>query len=194
MRRPLSSSLTPDIPPTYRTLRRARGGLRWFVAYCNPQCEKRAALCLESRGYETFLPLRTKWQTQFKRRIKVDRALFPRYLFFALRPGQDFWGLHNAHGVEAVLRNGDMPVEAPRNVVDELRRVCASGAFDETRMATHEARMPPGTRVEVAAGPWATFSATVSRVLSAESVEILVRIFGRETTVKVPVAALREAC
>lgn len=189
-----SASLTGRIESGYVRKRLAQVPVRWFVAYCNPGCEKRAALCLEARGYETFLPLRTRWEKQFKRRVKVDRALFPRYLFVGLKPGQDFWGFRNAHGVESILRNHDVPVEAPRSAIEELAHACATGAFDDTAIAAGEPPYRPGDAVEVVAGPFASLSATFERVLSSETAEILVGLFGRQFPVRVPLDSLRMAC
>lgn len=194
MTRHHSAAQTYRNPTTYKTARRAAGDPAWFVVWTNPRCERRAALALKAKGYETFLPMRARWVKQFRRIARAEFPLFPRYVFVALKPGQSFPGIRGASGVEAILRNEDIPVEVPAEAVEELQRVCAAGVFDETLRVSTASLVTPGMPVRVKDGPFVSFEGVVHRVLSSKTVEVLVSIFGRQSPVHMPLEAVEPAC
>lgn len=155
--------------------------LDWYLVYTHPKAEAKAAIELQRAGYETFLP-------SFRREIVRSRgkpaqtlvAMFPRYLFISGR--RRVWPTM-VDGVQDVVRNGLTWAKMPAGVVEAIVE------FQNTEIA-----VPPvlqqGDRVEILDGPFASFMATVNKVLGNDQAELLVSLFGRETKARADIAQL----
>jgi hypothetical protein len=105
---PVTVVTTPDPWPE-----RKAGEAFWYVAHCMAGCERRLADDLQASGFGAFVPVR-KW---FCRRpggrvVKMERPLFPRYVFIELVPHPRCW---------AAVRAGAGHCRHPH----ESRRACA---------------------------------------------------------------------
>lgn len=155
--------------------------LDWFLVYTHPKAEAKAALELQRAGYQTFLP-------HFRREIVRSRgkpaqtfvAMFPRYLFIS--GARRVWPT-TVDGVQDIVRNGLVWAKMPGGVIESIVE------FQNTPIAE-----PPvlrsGDRVEILDGPFASFMATVNKVLPHDQAELLVSMFGRETKARADIAQL----
>lgn len=166
-----------------------RSGLTWFVVYTNIHCELRAKKGLDALGYLTFLPVLKKWIRHARRRVIVERPLFTRYLFVALDPSRDGWfAVRTTHGVERVLARDGVPESVPEEAIATLMAAERAGRFDLTRAP---ARFQPGELVAVDGGAFGDFVAEVATPDDGKRVEVLHRLFGRLTRMKIDLGRVR---
>jgi transcription antitermination factor NusG len=99
----------------------------WYAIYTRHQHEKTVKRALNSKGFETFLPLygaahRWKDRTQI-----VSLPLFPCYVF--LRAGtQHFLSVLTTPGVYGVVLSAGKPSPIPAEEIDVIRMATESGA------------------------------------------------------------------
>lgn len=166
-----------------------RAGLTWFVVYTNIHCELRAKKGLDALGYATFLPVMKKWIRHARTRAAVERPLFTRYLFVALDPSRDGWfAVRTTHGVERVLARDGVPESVPAEAIATLMAAERAGRFDLTRPP---AQFQPGEMVAVDGGAFGDFVAEVATPDDGKRVEVLQRLFGRLTRMKIDLARVR---
>jgi transcriptional antiterminator RfaH len=122
-------------------------GGQWWALHTRPRAEKVLARKFLGRGLAFYLPVhRRQWRTR-GRLFSSHRPLFPGYVFLH---GDGHARLH-ALETNAVVRC--LPVADHAQLQEDLlrvRRLIASGTS-----LTPEARLRPGSRVEVVAGPLA---------------------------------------
>lgn len=159
-------------------------GKRWFVVYTNIRCENRAVMGLEAKGFDCFLPQITKEITHARRKVIVNRPLFPRYIFVAFDPERDEWfhPIQSTNGVERLIRNNDIPVRMPEAEIAKLRAAQDAGQFDLRDLRPDGVSFEPGELVRVSGGPFADLNAEVLAMLpDKQRVEVLLNLFGRAT-------------
>jgi transcription antitermination factor NusG len=176
---------------------------QWYVAYTKPQQETRVEAALFREGREVYLPRKIRFAYRRKRgrrdRVKVERPLFPRYMF--------------VHGVERACDRDDPRLEfvlldngngEPQSVPDELVTMLRDreniGEFDETATATIGAKVSiiprwakPGAAARIVEGPFRDLSGIIERHLPGQIVSLAMQILNCGTPVKVPLDMLAPA-
>lgn len=150
----------------------------WQVVQVRPQQEGHAIDGLRRGGYHVWRPRLTTWITSARLRIKskVNRALFPSYLFVA--PDAPRCAILAVMEVSMIV--GDVPA---RLVMDLARREGA-GEFDSTAAPPPVPIIPQDTPVRILSGPFASFEGIISKS-DAERCAVLIEILGRMTSVEV---------
>lgn len=162
----------------------------WYVVYCNINCEFRARMGLQEKGFPVYLPTLRKWVTCANRKKQVVRPLFTRYLFVSVDLAKNhFLEVRRTNGVEAVLCGTDgMPATVPGQLLKALWQTEQDGFFDETQAVL---KAEPGSLVKIINGPFADF---IGKLKSARgtSADILLEVLGGETLATVPLETLRK--
>ena len=161
--------------------------LRWYLIRTKPNAETTAQLNLERQAYEVyfprllqFLPCRGRWH---------ERAvpLFPGYLFLRLDEGrQALAPVQSSLGVAGAVRFGARYAIVADEVIRDLR----SRADPETGIhrLSLAARLAPGARVRILAGPFDGLEGIFERETGADRAIVLLRVLGQTASVRVPVA------
>jgi transcriptional antiterminator NusG len=100
--------------------------LPWYALQVRPRFEKVAANLLESKGFETFLPLycsRRRWSDRMK---MVELPLFPAYLFSRFN-AEARLPILTTPGVIGVLGLGKRPVPVDDADIANVQAIVASG-------------------------------------------------------------------
>ena len=191
----------------------------WFVVITNPNCEKKAAGELRRAGFRVFLPSQAIQHRNRKtgdRKVRF-RPLLSGYLFLKFPENRHdrygvphFGAVRLCQGVKAFVRAADEVGEyrpfsiEDKHVAEFLRRQrkreFGIPSVEDPSDRRHRLYWP-GRRMEVSAGPFASFLATIEQVLGNGDVEALVEIFGRPTRIRIddpdamlkPLATSREA-
>jgi transcriptional antiterminator RfaH len=71
----------------------------WYLLYTNPRAEKKAALELQKKGYEVFLPLQKTLKTWSDRKKWVEEPLFKSYLFIETELEANYNTILNTSGI-----------------------------------------------------------------------------------------------
>lgn len=165
-----------------------QSGNLWFVFYTHIAAEKRAERSVSDLGYKTYVPFEKRiLRRPGKKPRQYETALFPRYGFVNFDPNRDEWGeIKYADGVYDILRNNSVPVSVPERFIGGLRVADDLGTFDRTK--------PPrkDLQVLITHGPYADFVGRVVKARSKDRVKVLLKMFGTERAVDIPLMHLRE--
>src|SRR5690348_1945408 len=132
---------------------------RWYLAHTRPNCERKAVFNLSAQGFVTFLPQIDKTIKHARRMKAVRRPLFPRYLVVRLDVARDRWlSVDGTFGVARLVRQDGRPIPVPVGIVEGLLARCEDGV---TRV---DVELTLGKRVRILSGPFADFTATLTRL------------------------------
>ena len=155
---------------------------QWYLVYTKPRQESVAEENLQRQGFDIWLPRLRVSRRRRGRWIEAVEAMFPRYLFIRLRPGDDnFAPIRSTRGVSGLVRVGADPARVPDPVVQALQQA----ADPETGL------LNPGTRqfargdlVEVLEGPFEGLRGVFQLQSGDERVLILLDVLGKANRVK----------
>lgn len=105
-------------------------GCRWYALRTRPRHEKMAAMMLEHKGYESFLPLYKCRHHRPDGYRDVQLPLFPGYLFCHFNPTVRL-PILTTPGVLHVVGLGRMPVPVEEAEIDSIRRLTSSELYSE---------------------------------------------------------------
>ena len=185
----------------------------WYVLATVPRGEVKAVRGLRKLGYEAYSPVETCWvrhsRTQPQTKREVQRSIFTRYVFFAVRPGQSWHPLRekdafgrNKLGIVGVISIAGVPCRAPTEPIARLAEEEREGWFDERRRPelekaraadlgrpAYDPVVRVGESVQILSGPFALFQgeAEEDATESGATLRILVNVFGRATTMVLPI-------
>jgi len=161
---------------------------QWFVVQLKPNGLNIARRNLERQSIVTFSPsVETTVQRQGKF-VEERKPLFAGYLFVSANQDATPWrAINSTYGVCRLVTFGHD--KAPRTVPPGL--MAALMARCDTEGVFRDApQFGLGDQVAITKGPFASFTATVTRLSSQERVWLLLDILGRETQVVVSRAHL----
>lgn len=94
----------------------------WAVAFCHPNCERKAVTHAERQGFQCYLPRIKTYKFQDGRKIEREEPLFPRYLFVSV--GEIWRSLASTTGIASILLNGDKPALLRETVIEGIKKQC----------------------------------------------------------------------
>jgi transcription antitermination factor NusG len=103
---------------------------KWFAAYTTPRHEKAVVRQLDVHCLESFLPLYStvrRWKNGC--RVKVDRPLFPNYVFVNVCR-HDSVKVLQLPGVLSIVSTGREPSALPRSEIEALREGLPQRQFE----------------------------------------------------------------
>jgi transcription antitermination factor NusG len=160
-----------------------RSGTHWYAARVRWGCElsvvERVASDLAIEGYAP----------QFRMDEEIIGAAFPSYAFFAFDTDIDGWQRINddRHVVKLLPLHSVYPVDLPSAFIGWVQGLEERGEFTVRGVRGRLVlKYRPGDVVPVTRGAWAGLPAKFVQQVK-DNVELLVRIFGHERTMTVPV-------
>lgn len=97
--------------------------LKWFVVQSKPREEERAHHFLEDKGLEAYLPRMEVARIRGFKSVKVEKPLFPSYLFCRFDPVESLAYVRWTKGVAKILPESVAPVALEDEVVATIRRL-----------------------------------------------------------------------
>jgi transcription antitermination factor NusG len=140
---------------------------------------------LESKGYETFLPVYTAWRGWSDRRKRCSLPLFPNYVFcrFDIRSRLP---ILITPGVKAVVGQGKQPIAVDEMELATIRRVLESKA-----PSLPWSYLKEGERVTVMAGPLTGLTGIVIREKGCDRLVISITLLMRSVAVEIDRQSVR---
>ena len=161
------------------------GESKWYVMHVRPRCEKKLAEHCAAERIEHYLPLREETKIYQRRRVTVQKPLFPRYVFAAFGPEQRV----------ALLRSNNivrlLDVVDQKRLLDELAQVRSALAVDPTLNACEA--FEKGRRVRIEGGPFEGLEGIVQNVKGGTRVVLNVEMIGQAVAVEVDMELLEPA-
>lgn len=151
--------------------------LQWHVLHVKPRREKKVAEQCKLFKLPCFLPLRDETKIYQRRRVMVQKPVFPGYLFAAF---------DESGRTKLIQTNNLVRVLVPANeesFVCELSQVEAALSVDPTLGAT--AALRKGRFIRITGGPFRGVEGVIERLKSATTVCLNVDMIGQAIRVEV---------
>ena len=164
----------------------------WHIVQTRSANELRAGEELLNLGMTVYVP-------QYRKEYRHNRSKGWAYRYFPLYPGYLFalespnWArMLSCDNVLQVLQGADAgsPIKVDNETVAGVRALQDAGEYDKLRV--HGNLVTVGDSVKVAEGVLAGLKSAVSKV-HGQDVTMLLSIFGREVSARVPIAKLAQA-
>lgn len=163
---------------------------KWYVVHTYSGYENKVAQniekVVENRKLhdlipEVKIPMETVTEIKAGKSSEVEKKLFPSYVLVKMVLTDDSWYIvRNTRGVTGFVGPGSKPVPLSDKEVEAL------GV--DTGAETVEINIKAGDNVQVIGGSFDGFSGVATGVNTEEkTVDVTVTMFGRETTVTLPV-------
>jgi transcriptional antiterminator RfaH len=163
----------------------------WYVIHTHAHAETKALQHLSRQGYAAYLPCFAKWRRHARRRERVSRPLFPRYLFVALDNLDQRWRpILSTVGVRDLLRLGERPVPVPEGLVEAIQRRERDGVLDGDPAV---AGLAEGDEVRIMSGPFADLVGRFCSMADEQRVMVLLDLLGRPVKTCLPSEAIAPA-
>jgi transcription antitermination factor NusG len=130
---------------------------RWYAVYTAANHEKKAAAEFARRCVEFFLPLYSSVRRWQDRRVKLERPLFPGYLFVHLAL-QERLRVLQVPGVVRLVSFGNTAAPVPDAEIERIRSILNQGVRTEPHPY-----MTRGRQVRVTSGPLAGLEGIIVR-------------------------------
>ena len=151
----------------------------WFLLQFKPNAHHLAVKNLNRQGFKTFLPLHEMTSRKASRFVKINKPLFPGYMFVSFDKNELKWHkINNTYGVSRLITFNSVLKSIPITFVDNLmKRYDLTGKLIPTRKFTQ------GDQVKILTGPFSNFAATVETYEDDHRTWILMDLMSRKTKI-----------
>jgi transcription antitermination factor NusG len=156
----------------------------WFAAYTFGNHEKRVAEALAGKGVEHFLPLYESVRRWSDRKIRLQRPLFPGYVFVRIA-SQERLRVQRVQGVVRLVGFNGQLTALPDDEIEILRR-----ALTTRVSAAPHPFLAVGTRVRIVRGPLAGLSGVTVRRKGSTRIVLSIELIQRSVVVDLDAADL----
>ncbi|MBA4386702.1 MAG: hypothetical protein C0404_01905 [Verrucomicrobia bacterium] len=149
----------------------------WNVLYVKPRCEKKMAEFCKVYGIEHYLPLRLEKKIYQRRKIEIERPVFPGYIF----------ATYDVAGRDILQRTNDIVriIEPPSDaeLVFQLDQIRKALTVDVTLGAV--AALARGRHVRITGGPFMGVEGIIHTLKGTTKVILNVEMINRAVAVEV---------
>lgn len=172
----------------------------WYVVHTYSGSEKKVKTNIdqrvESMGLQDYIfnvlvPEEKASEYKEGKRQEVIRKIYPGYILVEMRLTDESWSaVRNTPGVTGFVGLGNKPTPLPEKEVQSIMRLMGLGdAKPEVKFS-----LKAGQSARVTDGPFSSFVGVVEDVDSEKRiVKVMLRIFGRETSVELDFNQVEEA-
>jgi transcription antitermination factor NusG len=153
--------------------------IRWFVCHTKPRCEKKFSHLLKIERITHYLPLVSTLRRYATRERRIEKPLFPGYVFAELEPERK----NRVYQLDLLVRTIWVEEQALfLRQLDDVRRIVESGL-----QATLVPLLKKGTPVRITAGPLRGVEGLVEDPSAPKGVLISMDVLQQGILVPVPV-------
>lgn len=136
---------------------------------------------------EVKIPMELVTEVKDNKETEAERKLFPSYVLVKMVMNDDSWYIvRNTRGVTGFVGPASKPVPLTE------KEVAALGVETERRVTEVEVNYKEGDRVVVTGGSFEGFPGTVQSIdIEAQTVDVIVSMFGRQTPVTLPISQIK---
>ena len=151
--------------------------MSWHVLYLRPRWEKKMSEYCQILGLKFYLPLRTETKVYQRRKVTVEKPVFPSY-FFASFGQEGRLGLLKTNSIVRILTP-----HRERQLLHQLAQVRKALSVDASLGACTALRR--GRRVRIVGGPFMGIDGTVWGMKGTNKVRLNVEMIGQAVAVEV---------
>ncbi len=149
----------------------------WKVLYLKPRCEKKVAEYCAVHGFPHYLPLRTETKVYQRRKVTVQKPIFPGYFFVSVDEDQRVTLLKVNHIIRILEPNDE------RQLVHQLAQVRRALRVDPSLGACEV--FSAGKQVRITGGPFAGIEGIVSARKTPSMVRLNIEMIGQAVSVDI---------
>jgi transcriptional antiterminator RfaH len=123
----------------------------WYLLYTNPRAEKKAAMELQKKGYEVFLPLQKTLKIWSDRKKWVEEPLFKSYLFIETELEENYYTILNTPGIVKFISFQSNPAIVDPREINLVKLLL--GNFIQLGQGEPSNIFLPGDDVRIISGP-----------------------------------------
>ncbi len=156
--------------------------MSWNVLHLRPRCEKKMAELCRISAMEYYLPLREETKIYQRRKVTVQKPVFPGYLFVSFDADGRLI-LLRSNNIVRILEAGD-----EKKLLHQLDQIRVALTVDSTLAAC--SALKKGKFVKITGGPFLGIEGVVSAMKGANKVLLNVDMIGQAVAVEVDRAFL----
>jgi len=152
----------------------------WLLLQVKPKQEVRALENLQRQGGECYCPKILIEKLSRGKRIEVEEALFPGYLFINAQPEQNgltYTSIRSSRGVSKIVGFGAEPIKVPETLIEQIkyREQADSMGFIAKDLPQ------PGDSINILQGPFKGLKAVFSHTDGMQRSIVLINLLNQQT-------------
>jgi len=152
----------------------------WLLLQVKPKQEVRALENLQRQGGECYCPKILIEKLSRGKRIEVEEALFPGYLFINAQPEQNgltYTSIRSSRGVSKIVGFGAEPIKVPETLIEQIkyREQADSMGFIAKDLPQ------PGDNINILQGPFKGLKAVFSHTDGMQRSIVLINLLNQQT-------------
>lgn len=151
--------------------------MSWNVLHVRPRCEKKMAEFCRIQRYQYYLPLRKETKVYQRRKVTVEKPVFPGYVFVSYDRDQRV-ELLKTNNIVRILESLD-----EKRLLHELEQIQKALAVDSTLGAV--SALQKGRLIRITGGPFMGVEGQISDLKGPAKVLLNVDMIGRAVAVEV---------
>ena len=154
---------------------------QWLVARTKPNSEQIAIRNIRNQRFEFYFPKIKEQRVKRGKKVLVEQALFPGYLFVKVEGLRDWTSLKYTYGVHSVIMSSQSsPAWVSEAILEDLRR-----REDETGFIVlpQPRRLAEGDIATIKSGPFQGQKALVHRMPVKDRQRVLLELLGNKIKV-----------
>lgn len=152
----------------------------WLLLQVKPRQEFRALENLERQKGECYCPQIQAEKLSRGKRIQVEEALFPGYLFINAQPeknGLTYTSIRSSRGVSKIVGFGLEPIKIPETLIQQIKLSEQKGLADVNPKGLPQA----GDQVDIQDGPFKGLQAIYSHADGQQRSIVLINLLHQQT-------------
>ena len=161
----------------------------WYAIQTKPRQESLAVTNLERQGFSCYLPLITLEKLRRGKKVMVEEAMFPGYLFIELDAsgtGQSWAPIRSTFGVSKLVSFGGQPAKVDGRLISQLQN------HEQSRFETPTHLFNQGEKVVVLDGPFAGLEAIYQMDNAEQRCMVLLNMLSKQVPLQVDANNLRK--
>jgi transcriptional antiterminator RfaH len=164
----------------------------WLLLLVKPRQELRALENLERQKGECYCPQIKLEKLSRGKRIQVEEALFPGYLFINAQPeinGLSYTSIRSSRGVSKIVGFGAEPIKIPESLIQQLKRREIEGLT-----CTKAGGLPQtGDKVNIIEGPFKGLQALYSHTHGQQRCIVLINLLNQQAPTSLANTQIRKS-
>ena len=162
---------------------------RWFLLQTKSRQESRAVENLERQGIHSFCPRINIEKILRGRRVVVDEALFPGYLFVSFnQQSVSATSVRSTRGVSNFVSCAGAPVLVPLELIESLKLREA----EQSKMAEIAGALKSGDSLEILEGPFRGLNAVFSQPDGDSRAIVLINLLNQKVKAVLSLTSLQK--
>jgi len=152
----------------------------WLLLQVKPRQEMRALENLQHQGGECYCPKILIEKLNCGKRIEVEEALFPGYLFINVQPEQNgltYTSIRSSRGVSKIVGFGAEPLKVPEALIAQIKLREESGLMGASPMGLPQV----GDSINILEGPFKGLKAVFSHTDGMQRSIVFVDLLNQQT-------------